>query len=504
MSLLSKRPKPLALIIIEGWGVAPAGSGNAITEATPAYFNELIGKFPATVIEASGLSIGLSKGDTGSTRRGCRLIGRGAIDDSTFNAATNVLKKNNKNKVLSKIISSASSKKRLHLISLLSTSEAESSLEHLKSFIALIPNDVEILIHGILDGRDAPTTAGKEAVAQLETYLNKDSRIKLATLCGRLYALDQLGNKERVAKAWRLLSSGEGSFYPSAEEALTKNYSQQIFDEEFPPTVLLSDENSLIKQDETVVFLNHKGFSQRNLGLLMEKEHGENNIFYLRGTDKNRSIVTEISEETRACLGTVLAEAGLKQIRLGDSESYSVVTEFFDDGRTDFISGLESLLLPLDQENFMSDPDKIAKAAVEAIDIGAYDFMAIAFSSVDRAAHSGDIEKTKTEILAVDEALKKIIRHLLDAGGAALITSSHGIAERTVDLTGGRSAHTVNPVPFLIIAEEFEGRQLSLPEPLGGDLSILQPTGTLIDIAPTILSMLRLPVPSSMNGKSFI
>lgn len=504
-------PRPLVLITLEGWGVAPAHSGNAITEADPAYFKSLLSHYPALTLEASGPAVGLGAGKPVTSEEGYALIGSGRPHSDVTCLIDETIKQGSfgNGPELASFLKGASGR-RLHLIGLLSPSDCEASLTHLEALLAAAREAgvTEILLHAILDGRDASATAGRSLVSEWEERLAPIGRV--ASLSGRFYALDPYRSSARISKAVEVIV-GRGNRQSAAVQAITEAYAMKIFDEEFPPTVIREMEQpcSELSAADSVFFFNVSPMNIQALakGLLTAVP----GIHAMSLTDYGLGEMLPAAfhaPSIGATLGSCISAAGLRQLRLSDSEGFSGITAFLNGGSEMQLAGEERLLLPTPLlEDYAERPgvvnDEIAKQAVKAIEDKKFDFIAIAFASIDRLAHAANLEGTIESIRSVDDALERIVTTALAAGGAAVITATHGLAEQTITPDTDRfSSHTGRIVPLLLVAKELEGFSLGFQQPIDGDLSPLSAAGTLCDVAPTILRLMHLPIDESMSGIS--
>jgi 2,3-bisphosphoglycerate-independent phosphoglycerate mutase len=527
--IFKEKWRPIVLIILDGWGVAPAGEGNALSLAKLPFFNELVDKYPCLTLKAAGPAVGLPEGAAGASEAGHLTLGAGrpvwqdlalinqAIADKSFfklpawQAVWQRLKKHNSS---------------LHLIGLLSAGQVHSSLNHLAALLELAKRKklAKVYVHAILDGHDTPRVSGLDYVAKLEVLLARLGVGQIASLCGRFYAMDRDRHWARTEAAYRLLAAGAGERSGEAAKAIQKSYDQKIYDAEFKPTVIVDKTNqpkAIIKPGDGVVFFNWRSDGVRQLArALVEPQFNEfkrkriNNLELVTMTEYESGLPATAAfakTEIKDGLGEVIAKAGLKQLRLAESEKYAPVTAFFNGGREAAWTNEDRLLIPSPPTvNYAKQPamsaEAIAAAAGVKIDSQAYDFIVVNFANVDMVGHTGDVAATSQAAEAIDDCLKVLVKKIINSGGLAVLTADHGQAEAMVNWQLGEAAkgHSANPVPFIIVGSRLEGYNLGMGNAAVGDLSLLQPSGTLADVAPTILKLLGLAIPPAMTGTSLL
>ncbi len=501
------RPKPVVLLILEGWGVAPAHPGNAITEAAPAYFDYLLSHYPAVTVttprpataEAGHAMIGLGR----PYQSALELI-NSSITDNTFKTMP----------VLRQALAAARHG-RLHILSLLSSVEAESSRSHLEALLsaAQAAHVENVYVHAILDGRDSAPTAGQELISDLERRV-KAMGGRVASFSGRVYALDQTHHYERTEKYAAALSSAAGPKCRDAAAAIGDHYANKIFDEELPPTIVVDENDAAvgaIQPGDIVICTHMSGAAMRQLVTALSAVPAESPTL-LSLVDYGIGAVKTIFSASivKTTLGTMIAGAGLRQLRISDSEGFADVTCFLNGGACAAQPDEDRMLIPAlvteaESERSEEEIEALSKELLRAIEAKNHDVIIVTFSALDRIAHTADLPATIAAVQAIDAALKRIVSAVLSVGVVALGTASHGLAEVTMlPVTMDFAAHSDRPVPLLLIGSQFAGYSLRFPQPVGGDLSLLEPVGTLADVAPTIARLLRLNIPPEMTGRSLI
>jgi 2,3-bisphosphoglycerate-independent phosphoglycerate mutase len=523
----SKRAKPVVLMVLDGWGVANSYAGNAISQANTPNIKNYIAKYPSMVLVASGEGVGLPWGEFGNSEVGHLNLGLGRIIYQNLPKINRAIADNSfyKNKVLLKAINQVkTNNSKLHLIGLASNGCVHSSMEHLQALIAFMQESKvnKFYVHAVLDGRDTAFNSGLNFIKEVEASLS-GTEGKIASLSGRFYAMDRDNHWDRTAKAYEAMALGIGEKYESAEKAIEASYDKKIYDEEFMPTVIAKDGQPIakIEDGDAVIFFNYRPDRARELTKAFvlpsfEKFKREKylNIFFATFVEYEKNLPVEIvfpPDVLKNTLGEVLSRAGLKQLRIAETEKYAHVTYFFNGGCEVKSEGEDQLLVSSPAvSSYDLKPEmsalEVTDKVIKAIEQDSYDFILINFANADMVGHTGNLKATIKAIETVDKCVGKIVNLVLAKEGISFITADHGNAEELFNMQTGMidKEHSANPVPFLIIGKDYEGKSLSLPDAPGGDLSLLQPQGMLSDVAPTILKVMNLEKPSEMVGRSLI
>ncbi|AZR72280.1 phosphoglycerate mutase (2,3-diphosphoglycerate-independent) [Anoxybacter fermentans] len=507
------RPKPLALIIMDGWGENPEKKGNAIKLADTPYIDSLFQKYPHTLIEASGKAVGLPEGQMGNSEVGHLNIGSGRIVYQDFTRISMAIESGEifKNPVLKSGMEHAKAKgKALHLMGLLSDGGVHSHIDHLFGLLKMAKElEVEeVYIHAILDGRDTPPKSAKKYVQALEEKINELNVGTIATVSGRYYTMDRDQRWDRIEKSYRAMVFGEGKTTSSAIEAVEQAYASGETDEFVTPTVVVDEKGSprgTIKEGDTVIFYNFRADRARQItrALALPEfdafDRGKYlNLHYICMTEYDETFNLPIAfppEEIKGTLAEVLSTAGLKQLRIAETEKYAHVTFFFNGGKEEPVEGEERRLIPspkvatYDQKPSMS-AFEVTDALIEEINKDIYDVIILNYANCDMVGHTGDLDAAIKAAEAVDQCLAKLIPIILDKGGQVLLTADHGNAEKMLEGDNPHTAHTTYPVPMIYI---------------GGPEGVkLREGGILADIAPTMLEILGIGQPEEMTGKSLL
>ncbi|OGK42843.1 phosphoglycerate mutase (2,3-diphosphoglycerate-independent) [Candidatus Roizmanbacteria bacterium RIFCSPLOWO2_01_FULL_35_13] len=538
---------PVILLVLDGFGIAPHGPGNAIYLSNPTNINSYFYSYPNTTLKASGSAVGLPADEVGNTEVGHLNLGAGrivyqdlprinmAIADGSFyknkiflDAAGHV-KKNSSN---------------LHVIGLVGEGAVHSSVEHLYALLYLMKEkQVErVYLHLITDGRDSPPKSAMNTVKNLLEKLETLKIAKIASIMGRYYAMDRDRRWERTEKAYNCLTKGSLNKAGSVSEVMEWSYSQGKTDEFIEPTTLVTvsgEPLALIKANDTVIFFNYridrprqltKAFVLENFeqdanktvsfdpyAIKYEKTHLPkekiinppfprgtklNNLFFVTMTEYEKNLPTNIAFppiRVHNPLGKVLSEAGFSQLRMSESEKERFVTFYFDGQNETTFIGEDKLIVPspkvptYDQKPEMSAYE-LTNSLISKMREKKYHFILINFANPDMVGHTGNIEATIKAVKVVDECLVKIVDECKTLNFSMLITADHGNAEQKINLVTGEisTEHTDNPVPFIAIGNKYHGRFIKLQ------------TGILADVAPTVLSLLELPKPQDMTGRDLL
>jgi 2,3-bisphosphoglycerate-independent phosphoglycerate mutase len=505
--------KPLVLVILDGFGWSERVEGNAVRAARTAVWSRLRRDYPHTLLKASGLAVGLPAGQMGNSEVGHLNIGAGRVVYQELTRIDRAVADGSleRNPVLAEAMSALPLGGALHLIGLLSDGGVHSHNSHLYALLRLAAaRGIEnICVHAILDGRDVLPRSAPLFLRGLEEQIRALGRGRVATLCGRYYAMDRDKRWERVSKAYQLYTAGEGRLATDAGQALEDSYAAGVTDEFVAPVRLAADgPDGVMRDGDSVICFNFRAdrmreivgaLTQPNCGALNRPIRPRLRLTCLTEYDILFNLpVAFPPEDLPDTLGRVLANAELRQLRLAETEKYAHVTFFFNGGREEAEAGEDRILIPspqtatYDLHPEMSAP-AVTDAALAALARDVYAAIIINFANPDMVGHTGVMSAAVQAVEAVDACLGRLCPEVLARGGTTLITADHGNAEQMIDPETGSpfTAHTTNPVPFVLAGEA--GRALTL-----------RPDGALSDIAPTMLEILGLPQPAAMTGRSLI
>lgn len=521
--------KPVVLVILDGWGIAPSSSTNPISLAKLPTMNWLIDTYPTMALQASGEAVGLPWGEMGNSEVGHLNLGAGrivyqnlpriskAIAEGTFFANPAFLK------AMDHVRHHRST---VHLLGMIGPGGVHSSTDHLLALMELCHQQKlkNLVLHLILDGRDAPRDSGIEYVKRIKEKIKETKLGVIATLSGRYYAMDRDNRWDRVEKAYRAMAEGSADRYAADPvKAVSQAYAQKNYDEEFIPTVIGSagKPTATVKENDAVIFFNFRPDRARQLttafalpGFEKFQRQYLRHLFFVTMTEYDKDLPAEVAfppEKIGFPLARVLAEAGLKQLHIAETEKYAHVTYFFNGGREEPFPGQKNIIVPspsvatYDQQPEMSAVE-MTDRLIKEIRKETYDFLVVNYANADMVAHTGDVETTVKAVTTVDQCLDKVIKTVLSLNGVAFITADHGNGEELANLQTGDidKEHSVNPVPFIAVRKDWEGQRLYADMIQDHDLSMLQPTGILSDVAVTILTFMGLTPPAEMTGHNLL
>ena len=505
------RPKPLALVIMDGYGIASREDGDATRAANTPYLDELFKNNPTSQLGASGESVGLPEGQMGNSEVGHLNLGSGRIIYQDYTRINKALKDDeliSNPKIEEAFDHVKSNDSALHLMGLLSDGGVHSHIRHLFGLLeAAKRSDIkEVYIHAILDGRDTPPQSAVKYLEELENKLAELGIGQIATVSGRYYTMDRDNRWERTELAYNALVLGEGKEANSAIKAVKESYQDDVDDEFVVPVVINSE--GRIKDNDSVFVFNFRADRVRQItkALALEdfdefkrpKDHPEN-LYYLCMTEYDEEFDLPVAfgpQEIDDTLGEVLSREGLKQLRIAETEKYAHVTFFFNGGVEVANPGEDRTLIQSPQEVATYDQkpemsaEEVTDKLLELLDDGDYDVIILNYANCDMVGHSGDFDAAVKAVEAVEKGVSKIVPAILERGGQVLLTADHGNAEQMKEEDGSPfTAHTTNPVPLAY---------------LGGPEDVGIESGILADIAPTMLDILGIEKPETMTGKSLI
>ncbi|OGY93717.1 MAG: phosphoglycerate mutase (2,3-diphosphoglycerate-independent) [Candidatus Komeilibacteria bacterium RIFOXYC1_FULL_37_11] len=524
-----KRPRPVVLIILDGFGIAPPSRANAISLAKTPNFDKYSQNYPIMPIAASGEAVGLSWGEMGNSQVGHLSLGSGVIPYQNLPRLSKAIVDGEfyQNEAFLKACQNV--KKgggALHLIGLVSSGGIHSYNEHLYALIDLAHQQkiTKVYVHAFLDGRDTPYNSGINFISKLQEKLKNVGVGTIASLSGRFWAMDRDNRWDRIEKAWRVMVDGQSDEkFEDPLVAIQKSYDKKVYDEEFNPTIITNDlgqPRGTIKDGDSVIFFNFRSDRARQLtqaltlpGFEKFKRAYFKNLFMVTMTQYEKDLPVAVAFpplDIAMPLARVLSEAGLKQFHIAETEKYAHVTYFFNGGKETVYEGEDRVLVPspqvtsYDQKPAMSARE-LASKINQAIKESQYDFIVVNFANPDMVGHTGNMQATIEAIEILDQLVGEIVDTILSYGGVALITADHGNAEKLYDLQSGEinKEHSNNPVPFFIVGDEYAGKSV-LAGNIGTELSHVTPVGVLADVPPTILKIMGIKKPPEMTGSSLI
>ncbi len=507
---IERMKKPLALIIMDGFGIAPK-YGNAIDYARTPHLDRLFFKNPVTMIGASGLDVGLPHGQMGNSEVGHTNMGAGRIVYQELTRITKSIEDGDffENEAMNKAIDNCKANdSSLHLFGLLSPGGVHSHNTHLYGILELAKRKglSKVYIHAFLDGRDVPPSSAKEYVAEAVEKCAEIGVGKIATISGRYYAMDRDNRWERVEKAYSAIVYGEGVQETDPVQAVQNSYDNGVTDEFMLPAVIAGGDT--VKANDSVIFYNFRPDRAREITRTFvdddfngfERRNGRFPVTYVCMTQYDATMpnveVAFKPQKLVNTLGEYLSNNGLTQLRIAETEKYAHVTFFFNGGVEKQYEGEDRILVKspavatYDMQPHMSAYE-VTEKCVEAIKSGKYDVIILNFANCDMVGHTGVFDAAVKAVEAVDWGVKKVSDAIAEMGGVTCITADHGNADRMIDRDGTPfTAHTTNPVPFCVVGYD--------------ECKELRAGGVLADIAPTMLDIMGLPQPEEMTGKSMI
>lgn len=543
--------RQVILVVLDGWGITQPGPGNAVSLSKTTNINRLWASYPHTLLKASGDAVGLPRDEAGNTETGHLNLGAGKIvyqdlERINMSIADGTFFDNQAIKLAidhAKKMNSA-----LHLIGLLGAGGVHSNIDHLFALIRFVKNQNynNLYIHVITDGRDSPSTSSSTYVSRLREELTREGLGTIASIMGRYWAMDRDRRWDRTEKAYLALTEGVGLLIKTPEEAIKLSYQEGKTDEFIEPSIITNQAGKplkLIGDNDSVIFFNFridrprqltaafvvKDFRDESLSLdfdpyleKYEKTHISskvkgyqkifkrnkylNNLCFVTMTEYSKSLensgihVAFPPERIQNPLGRAISEAGLRQLRLAESEKERFVTFYFNGQQEDPFPGEERVIIPspdvltYDQKPEMSANEITDKLVEKLQENMTYSFILVNFANADMVAHTGNIGPTVTACETLDVCIGKIVNYVLAFGGYLIITADHGNAEEMINLHTGQidTEHSNNPVPFITVSKNLLGKSQMLT------------SGILADVAPTVLSLLNIPVSSTMTGRNLL
>ena len=513
---MTAKARPTLLMILDGWGINPAGEGNAVSAARTPFLDGLFQRYPSTRLDCSGEAVGLPAGIMGNSEVGHLNIGAGrvvyqdllridrAIEDGSFFA----------NPVFNAAMESVRANgSTLHLMGLLSDGGVHSQFAHLTALLDLAEKKglTRICVHAILDGRDTPPDSGVGYVRDLKRHIASGGHARIATVCGRFYAMDRDKRWDRVEAAYRLYTLGEGTVESDPVAAVQTAYGKGETDEFVKPVMIRGSDGrpaGTVEDGDGIIFFNFRADRAREITRAFTDD-GFDGFNREKLPDLCDYVCTTLYDEIftlpvafarvhlEQILGEVVSSRGLKQLRIAETEKYAHVTYFFNGGEERPFPLEDRCLVPsprdiptYDLRPEMSAP-AVTREVLERIRSGGYDLIVLNFANMDMVGHTGVMEAAVKAVETLDGCIGEILSEWTAGGRVALITADHGNAEKMKDENGHpHTAHTTHRVPLILVDDSRRDAVLK--------------TGSLCDIAPTILDIMGIEQPALMTGISLI
>ena len=502
--------KPLMLMILDGWGINPCDNQiNAIKNAAPKEYLELLAKYPHSQLKASGEAVGLPEGQMGNSEVGHLNIGAGRVIYQPLVKITKDIRDGEffEIPVLKEAFEYAKENNTaIHFAGLVSDGGVHSHIDHIYGLLQMAKNYglTKVYLHAFLDGRDTPPASAVNFLAQVEAKMAEIGVGKIATISGRYYAMDRDKNYDRTKIAYDNMTLGNGIEASSADEAIKASYAAGVTDEFVKPTVI--DKEGLVKSGDVLINFNFRPDRARQITrafndkefTFFDRNIDPIKVYCMRQYDSTIDApVIYKDDEIVNTFGEVISKAGLTQLRTAETEKYAHVTFFFNGGVESQYPGEDRKLVASPKvATYDLKPEmsayEVTEGAKEALLSGKYDVIILNFANPDMVGHTGVLEAAVKAIKAVDECVKVLVDTVLSLDGSVLITADHGNAELMVDpeTNAPFTAHTTNEVPFIYVSNHTEGVTLK--------------DGKLADIAPTMLNILGIEQPKEMTGENLI
>jgi 2,3-bisphosphoglycerate-independent phosphoglycerate mutase len=506
--------RPVLLVVLDGWGHREAAAHNAIRSHAPR-FHELLARYPNTLLSASGEEVGLPLGLMGNSEVGHTNLGAGRVVYQEITRIDKAIAMGRfaENAAFLRAIDHVRERgTRLHLFGLVSDGGVHSSDRHVSALLALAKArglaPEQVLLHAVTDGRDTPPRSGAGFLAALEAEITRIGVGRIASVVGRYWAMDRDKRWDRLARAYALLLAGEGRRAKTSAEAAALSYAEDVGDEFLEPTVIGDPGADRLRDGDTLICFNFRADRMRQICQALALDDFEG---FARPSRARLEIVTMTQyradfpfpvafppSELKGIFPELIAAHGLRQERIAETEKYAHVTFFFSGGEEREYPGESRILVPsprvatYDLKPEMSAPE-VTDAVLASLERGLTDVYVINFANADMVGHTGMLEAAERAVATVDRCVERIVRAAAAKGGLVAVTSDHGNAEMMWDTQNDQphTAHTTNPVPIVLCAEDLIGAQL-------------RPMGILADVAPTLLEWMRLKPSEGMDGRSLL
>ncbi|MFP4097692.1 MAG: 2,3-bisphosphoglycerate-independent phosphoglycerate mutase [Alphaproteobacteria bacterium] len=508
MSVFVPKRRPVVLCILDGWGIGDGGAHDAIATARTPNFDSLLERYPHTTLTTCGLEVGLPEGQMGNSEVGHMNIGAGRVVMQFLPRISRAFANDEVRdfKAIKELVSSLrESGKACHVMGLLSDGGVHAHIDHILKLTKILGQaGVKTYLHGFTDGRDCPPETGGGFIKHALDEIAELENVQMATVCGRYYAMDRDKRWERVQRAYDAIVLGQGKGKADAVAVMQESYNAGITDEFFEPCVL--GEYQGIQPGDAIIFANFRNDRARELLQAMlfeqfdgfERKGGKPEISRALGMVEYSDELAPLMEtlflplEHKQLFGEVVSAHGLKQIRMAETEKYPHVTFFFNCGREEPYEGEDRILVnspkvaTYDLQPEMSAPELAAKL-FDVVRADQHDVIVVNFANPDMVGHTGSLEAAREAAETVDGVLCTLEKLVLEKGGVLLVTADHGNAEKMhdEDTDGPHTAHTLNPVPFVLVGAQEEAALRA---------------GKLADIAPTMLHFLGIEHPKEMDG----
>ncbi len=512
---MNNRKKTLALFILDGFGYSDAVENNAIYTANTPLRDRLLADYPNTMVGTSGMAVGLPEGQMGNSEVGHMTLGAGRVIYQSFTRINKAIEDGdffNNPTYANAIDATIENNKAVHIFGLLSEGGVHSHQDHILAIadMAAKRGAKQVYIHAFLDGRDTPPRSAESSLAKAAAKMETLGVGRVASLCGRFYAMDRDNRWDRIQKAYDMLTLGEAEYTaPDAISGLKAAYQRDENDEFVMPTLICGEGETAatIGDGDAVIFMNFRPDRAREISRAFvsdqfdgfERKVRPELADFVTTTQYASDIKTSCAfppESTKNSLGEYLSNLGKTQLRIAETEKYAHVTFFFNGGREEPFDGEDRILVPSPKvATYDLKPEmsayEVTEELVAALESGSYDLIICNYANCDMVGHTGIFDAAVKAVEAVDDCLSQVLDALQKTGGECLITADHGNVEQMFDHSSGQchTQHTTLPVPLIYYGD----RQISLDD-----------GGILADVAPTLLALMDLPQPAEMTGRSLL
>lgn len=521
--------KPTALIILDGFGIAPPSDTNAIWTAQTPFIDSLINTYPTHLLHASGIEVGLPIGEVGNSEVGHITIGSGILRYQSLPRIDKSIEsgefiKHEKLEVLKNHLKET--KGKLHIMGLIGTGGVHAHERHLHALLEWARKNKlhkQTFIHAFLDGRDTQKDLGAQFMQDLLILMKKQKTAGIASICGRKFAMDRNNGWEKIAKAYNAIALGlSEAQHQDPVAAIQESYTKEIFDEEFEPTVMVDKKGMPIASfapGDAIIFFNFRADRARELThAIVDTAFNKfdrariDNLHMLTFTEYEKGLPVNVLFDPELItnpIAKIVSDAGLKQLHIAETEKYAHVTFFMNGMTEEPFAGEDRVLIPSPSvSSYDEKPEmsvfEVTQKILESLHSQKHDFYIINFANPDMVGHTGNLGASRQAVEATDAALKQVVDKIIELGGQAFIVGDHGNAEELVHPVTGQidKEHNNYPVPFMMVGETYKDRHN--PEVTHENLHLQAPLGILADVAPTVLKAAGLPIPDEMTGTPLI
>jgi len=520
--------KPILLVAIDGFGISAIDENNPVVMAKKPNMDAIIANYPYGILDASGIAVGLPWGEVGNSEVGHLNLGAGLVVYQNL-PRINISIENKSfftNDVFLKAAEhTKKNKSKLHFYGIASTGGVHGHIEHLKALIQFAQQQKikDVYIHCITDGRDSPPQGSMTFLKDLQETMKKTKTGTIASLCGRYWAMDRNNAWDRTQRAYDVLTLGKGNKHREIFDALQKSYAAKADDEMLEPVIITDKKDTplaLVEDHDAVIFFNFredrarqitKGFVEENFDKF-KKEKIPQDLFFATFTEYEAGLPAKVAfppEHIPHPFGSLVAAAGLKQLRIAETEKYAHVTYFFNGGAEEIYKNEDRVLVESPKvKTYDMKPEMSAYGVTEKlvplIEKKIYDFILVNYANPDMVGHTGNLQATIKGIEVVDDCIGKIVEANRKVGGITAITADHGNAEIKIDILKHTISkeHSTSPVPLMLIHEDM--KKSRTPEEIEVLKKNINPIGILADVAPTLCELMELKPSEDMTGRSLL